>query len=59
MCVKNSVHMGGKRGGGGAYMAGGACMVGEIATAADGTHPTGMRSCFLIFLLSSHKIYSP
>ena len=44
---------------GGAYMAGGACMVGEIATAADGTHPTGMRSCFLIFLLSSHKIYSP
>ena len=25
---------------------GGACMAGETATAADGTHPTGMHSCF-------------
>ena len=24
----------------------GACMAGEMATAADGTHPTGMRSCY-------------
>ena len=25
----------------------GTCMVGETATAADGTHPTGMHSCLL------------
>ena len=25
----------------------GACMVGETATAAGGTHPTGMHSCLL------------
>ena len=25
----------------------GACMASEIATAADGTHPTGMHSCCL------------
>ena len=25
---------------------GGACVAGETATAADGTHPTGMHSCF-------------
>ena len=24
----------------------GACVVGETATAADGTHPTGMHSCW-------------
>ena len=24
----------------------GACVAGETATAADGTHPTGMHSCF-------------
>ena len=24
---------------------GGACVVGKTATAADGTHPTGMHSC--------------
>ena len=40
-------------GGMGACMAGGvcgggACMTGETATAADGTHPTGMHSCFRI-----------
>ena len=27
----------------------GGCMAGETATAADGTHPTGMHSCFIIF----------
>ena len=32
---------GGMCGGGGK----GACMAGEMATAADGTHPTGMHSC--------------
>ena len=26
-------------------MGGGACMAGEMATAADSTHPTGMHSC--------------
>ena len=25
---------------------GGACVTGEMATAAGGTHPTGMHSCF-------------
>ena len=36
---------GGMRGKGRACMAGGACVTGEIATAADGTHSTGMYSC--------------
>ena len=31
-------------GGGGMCLVGGACMVGETATSADGTHPTGMHS---------------
>ena len=31
--------------GGGRFMVG-ACMAGETATAADGTHPTGMHSCY-------------
>ena len=26
-----------------------ACVAGEMATAAGGTHPTGMHSCSLIF----------
>ena len=30
---------------GGAYVAWGACMAGETASATDGTHPTGMHSC--------------
>ena len=29
----------------GACAARGACVAGETATAADGTHPTGMHSC--------------
>ena len=35
-------------------MAGGgkACVAGETATAADGTHPTGMHSCLQITLKS-------
>ena len=28
----------------------GACMAGEMATAVDSTHPTGMHSCFSIVL---------
>ena len=57
---RGCVWPGGMHGGGvsmaGAYMAGvcawwgcawkGACMAEEMATAADGTHPTGMHSCF-------------
>ena len=31
--------------GGGCAWQGGACVAGEMATAADGTHPTGMHSC--------------
>ena len=27
----------------------GACVAGETATAADGTHPTGMHSCWGFF----------
>ena len=27
----------------------GACMAGDMATAADGTHPTGMHSCYRCF----------
>ena len=30
----------------------GACVAGETATAADGTHPTGMHSCSQLFLRS-------
>ena len=33
----------------GACMAGEACVAGETATAADGTHLTGMHSCSLLF----------
>ena len=34
---------------GGACVAGRrACMAGEMATAAGGTHPTGMHSCFCL-----------
>ena len=35
--------------GGGICGRGGACMAGETATAADGTHLTGMHSCSLLF----------
>ena len=36
--VKGHVYRGGMHGRG-------ACVAGETATAADGTHPTGMHSC--------------
>ena len=29
----------------------GACVAGETATAADGTHPTGMNSCLLDMII--------
>ena len=31
----------------GCVCGGGVCVAGETATAADGTHPTGMHSCVL------------
>ena len=31
----------------------GACMTGEVDTAAGGTHPTGMRSCLSINSMNS------
>ena len=39
-----------------AWRGGGACVAGETATAADGTHPTGMHSCSLqnFYHLSSY-----
>ena len=40
VCVVGGMHGRGVSGRRGAYMAG------ETATAADGTHPTGMHSCF-------------
>ena len=38
-------------------MAGGACMGGETATAADGTHPTGMLSCLNRHSHKQNKIF--
>ena len=35
----------------GVCIVGGTCMAGETATAADGTHPTGMYSCLLHFFV--------
>ena len=49
VCGKGACMAGGMHGGGhawwGACMAGGTCVAVEMATAADGTHPTGMHSC--------------
>ena len=42
LCMAGGVH------GRGGMHGQGACVVGEMATAADGTHPTGMHSCFYI-----------
>ena len=57
--VVGGVHgRGGMRGegmhGGGTCMAGGGhvCVIGETATAAGSTHPTGMHSCFFFVLKS-------
>ena len=49
VCGRGHVWLGGhecqRRGG---VRGWGACMAGETATAADGTNPTGMRSCILL-----------
>ena len=54
VCVVGDVHSremaGGVRGPAGACVVGGACVAVEMATAAGGTHPTGMHSCiYLLF----------
>ena len=41
MCGRGCVWQGGVHGQG-------TCVTGEMATAVDGTHPTGMHSCFYI-----------
>ena len=42
--------VGGVHGRGHEWWGWGACMAGETATAAGGTHPTGMHSCYIIIL---------
>ena len=42
VCIGGSM-----RGEGGMLGRGGTCVAGETATAADGTHPTGMHSCII------------
>ena len=51
-CVKNSVQgacieWGACVNGGGGVHGREACVTGEMATAADSTHPTGMHSCLI------------
>ena len=42
----------------GTCMARGKCMAGEAATAADGTHPTRMHSCFLHRNMFKNSLYN-
>ena len=39
-------------------VAGGACVARETATAEDGTHPTGMHSCCLIYFRITKSEYN-
>ena len=41
---------------GGMHGGGHECVAGEMATAADGTHPTGMHSCWMGLCLQFKKI---
>ena len=41
----------------GVYMVG-QCMAGETATAADGTHPTGMHFCFFMIRRQTQMLLS-
>ena len=58
---RGCVWQGGMYGRGGRHAwrgGGGACVAGEMATAADGMHPTGMFSCFAFFPpICSHAIH--
>ena len=52
VCGRGACMAGGMPGKGGMHgrgcvWQGGACVAGETATAADGTHPTGMHSCLV------------
>ena len=40
----------------GVCVAGGACMAGETATAAGGTHPTGMHSCYIKIFVTIRNV---
>ena len=51
-CMEKGVYMAK----GGDMCGRGVCMAGETATAADGTHPTGMHSCFYGFLISCDQM---
>ena len=51
-CGKGVMHGRGVHGRGHIWQ--GVCLVGETATASDGTHPTGMYSCFIS---STHKAF--
>ena len=49
MCGREGACMAGGVWQGGVHGRRGACVAGEMTTAADGTHPTGMHSCFFVF----------
>ena len=48
-CMAGSVHGGGVHSRGLVWL-GGCCVTGETTTAVDGTHPTGMHSCLIVYL---------
>ena len=50
MCMARGVH------GRGRHVWQGACMAGEMATAAGGMHPTGMHSCSRLVSLLSFEL---
>ena len=54
MCGKGHVWQGGVHDRGHVWR-GGACMAGETATAAYGTHPTEMRSCLMSYTQSNQS----
>ena len=58
--VHGGLHVGGVHVAGGGHVWHGACMTaGEMATAADGTHPTGMHSCYILTsIYSSFSVIS-
>ena len=46
VCMAGGACMAGRHAWQGVCVVGGSCVAGETATEADGTHPTGMHSCF-------------
>ena len=57
LCIWIGMHMrgGGVHGRGVCVAGGGVYMAGETATAADGTHPTGMFSCLCLNSLKTFR----